>query len=98
MLLLFQTLINSTSIMASLDFSNNNNNNNNGDTNPDNIQQQREIFDAAEKRAKSATNILKSMSDLRDTGKFKSLFLIIMKQQVLLFLPSVNSWCHDHDT
>ena len=61
--------------MASLDFSNNNNNNNNGDANPDNIQQQREIYDAAEKRAKSAVNILKAMSDLRDTGKFKIIYL-----------------------
>jgi hypothetical protein len=45
----------------------NNNNNTSSDAN-DNLQQQREIFDAAQKRAKSATNILKSMSDLRDTG------------------------------
>ncbi len=34
------------------------------------LQRQREVFDAAQKRAKSATNILKSMSDLRDTGYF----------------------------
>ena len=59
-------------MMANLELSNNNNNNNNnnnGENNGEAIQQQREIFDAAQKRAKSASNILKSMSDQRDTGK-----------------------------
>ena len=55
----------------------NNNNNNNSSDNPEHLQRQREIFDAAQKRARSATNILKSMSDLRDTGQLKLMNLLL---------------------
>ena len=72
--------------MIDIEVGNNNNNNTNGE-NQENLQRQREIFDAAQKRAKSATNILKSMSDLRDTGSEISPLILNCKADTIERLP-----------
>ena len=58
--------------MASVEIaniSNNNNNNNNGDNNGEMSQEEREFIEAAQKRARSASNILRSMTNPSDAGK-----------------------------
>ena len=60
-----QTLINSTSIMATVEMANLNN----GDTNREMSQEDRELMKAAQKRAKSGSNILRAMTNPSDPGK-----------------------------
>ncbi len=59
--------------MEIANIANNNNNNNNGDNNGEMSQEEREFIEAAQKRARSASNILRSMTNPSDAGKAMSL-------------------------
>jgi hypothetical protein len=58
--------------MEIANIANNNNNNNNGDNNGEMSQEEREFIEAAQKRARSASNILRSMTNPSDAGKAMS--------------------------